>query len=175
MKIRSATIDDAAQLLAIYAPFIENTAVSFETVVPSTEEFARRITKRLSSWAWLVAEVDGRCVGYVCGHEHRPRAAYRWSVEVSAYVADSHHRQGIARKLYLELFDVLAQQGYCNAYAGVALPNDASVALHRGVGFEPIGTFARVGWKFDRWHDVAWFQRRLRDVPLQDATAPAPS
>jgi L-amino acid N-acyltransferase YncA len=99
------------------------------------------------------------------GSSHRERHAYRWSVEVSAYVHPHHHRQGIGRALYLRLFEALAHKGFCNAYAGVALPNDGSVALHRSVGFEPIGVFKAVGHKFGKWHDVAWFQRALRDSP----------
>lgn len=86
-------------------------------------------------------------------------------VEVSAYVHPAHHRQGVGRALYLRLFEDLTCQGFCNAYAGVALPNDGSIALHRSVGFESIGVFKAVGRKFGKWHDVAWFQRVLRDTP----------
>lgn len=163
--IRAATVADAAVLLEIYRPIVEGTAISFELTPPTEEEFAARIKKVLGGWSWLVAERDGRCAGYAYGSVHRERPAYRWSTEVSAYVHPDFHRQGIGRALYLELFEQLARKGYCNAFAGVALPNEASVALHRGVGFEPIGVFRNIGWKFDRWHDVAWFQRRLRDKP----------
>jgi L-amino acid N-acyltransferase YncA len=163
--IRRATASDAPALLAIYRPFVESTAVSFETEVPSADAFAARIAHSLAGWEWLVAERDGCCVGYAYAGTHRQRPAYRWSVEVSAYVDPAWQRQGIARQLYLELFDALAEKGFCNAYAGVALPNPGSIALHRSVGFEPIGTFRAVGRKFDRWHDVAWFQRSLRDAP----------
>jgi len=165
VSIRAATAADAAALLDIYRPFVEATAVSFETEVPTVDAFAARIDKALARWQWLVAEADGRVLGYAYGSTHRERAAYRWSVEVSAYVAEHGRRRGVGRMLYLRLFDALAQQGYCNAYAGVALPNPASIALHRSVGFAPIGTFEAVGRKFGRWHDVAWFQRRLRDAP----------
>jgi L-amino acid N-acyltransferase YncA len=166
--IRPATEDDAATMLAIYAPFVEHTAVSFETIAPGVEEFAARVRRYAAQWAWLLAERDGRCLGYAYGSPHRERAAYRWSAEVSAYVDTSAQRQGVGKALYLALFDVLAARGYCNAFAGMTLPNDASAALHRSVGFEPIGVFRRVGWKFGTWHDVAWFQRRLRDAPPQD-------
>jgi L-amino acid N-acyltransferase YncA len=155
-------------LQAIYAPIVERTAISFEVVPPSVEEFARRIRKVLDGWAWLVKEVDGRCVGYAYGSVHRERPAYRFAVETTVYVHEEYQRRGIARELYISLFPVLAEKGFCNAFAGVALPNDASVALHRGVGFEPIGTFRKVGRKFGRWHDVAWFQRHLRDAPIDD-------
>ena len=165
VRIRPATETDAAALLAIYRPFVEASAISFETVAPAVEEFSARIRKALAGWQWLVAEKDGTCIGYAYGSTHRERAAYRWSVEVSAYVAPAHHREGTGRLLYSTLFAELAQKGYCNAYAGVTLPNDASVALHRSVGFTPVGVFEAVGRKFGRWHDVAWFQRRLRDSP----------
>jgi L-amino acid N-acyltransferase YncA len=165
VRIRPATEADAGDLLAIYRPFVETSIVSFETVAPTVEEFSARISKTLAGWQWLVAEDHGRCAGYAYGSSHRERAAYRWSVEVSAYVHPSHQRHGIGRLLYSTLFADLADKGFCNAYAGVTLPNDASVGLHRNVGFEFIGTFGAVGRKFGRWHDVAWFQRRLKDRP----------
>ncbi|MFY9823100.1 MAG: arsinothricin resistance N-acetyltransferase ArsN1 family B [Thermoanaerobaculia bacterium] len=165
IRILSATEADAPAILEIYRPFVEDTAVSFELAAPPVEEFAARIAKALAGWEWLVAERDGQCLGYAYGSLHRARPAYRWSVEVSAYVHPSHHRQGIGRALYLKLFEDLTDKGFCNAYAGITLPNDGSVALHRSVGFEPIGIFKAVGWKFGRWHDVAWFQRALRDGP----------
>ncbi len=166
--IRSATIANAPALLSIYGPVVEHTAISFETVVPTIEEFAGRIEKALSGWSWLVAEFNDRCIGYARGSSHRAAAAYRWSAEVGAYVHPDFHRRGVGRALYTRLFDELARKGFCNAYAGVALPNDASLALHRSVGFEAIGTFTAVGRKFGRWHDVAWFQRSLRASPPFD-------
>ena len=171
-RIRPATEADTAALLAIYAPFVEASTVSFETVVPTVDEFCARIRKTLAGWQWLVAERDGRCIGYAYGSSHRERAAYRWSVEVSAYVDPAHQRQGIARSLYSTLFVDLADKGYCNAYAGITLPNEASIALHRSLGFDSIGTFAAVGRKFGKWHDVAWFQRRLRDSPPEQGDFP---
>ena len=157
MTIRPATVRDAAALAAIYAPFVEQTAISFEEVSPTVEEFARRIEKSLSRWQWLVAETEAGVAGYAYGSPHRERAAYRWSVEVSAYVDPRFQRQGIARAMYAALFDDLAEKGFCTAFAGITLPNEASVALHTAVGFEAIGVFRSIGWKFDRWHDVAWF------------------
>lgn len=164
--IRPADPSDAADLLEIYRPFVEESAVSFEVSVPGVEEFAERIRKAVDGWAWLVAEEGGSRVGYAYGSSHRARAAYRYSVEVSAYVAPDHRRKGLGREMYLRLFDALAAKGYCNAYAGITLPNDASVALHRSLGFEPVGVFRNVGWKFGKWHDVAWYQRKLRDAPV---------
>jgi len=166
--IRTATEADASALLAIYRPFVDSSAVSFETVAPTVEEFAARIAKAVAGWQWLVAVRDGQCIGYAYGSSHRERQAYRWSVEVSAYVHPSYYRQGIGRALYLRLFDDLAHKGYCNAYAGITLPNAGSVALHRSVGFEPLGVFKDVGRKFGKWHDVGWYQRKLRDSPPTD-------
>jgi len=163
MHIREAVEADAPALLAIYRPFVESTAVSFEEVVPSREEFAARIAKALKGWQWLVAELDGECAGYAYASSHRERAAYRWSVEVSAYVEPKHQRQGVGAALYRRLLQELEAKGFCNAYAGIALPNDPSIALHRSVGFEPVGVFKAVGRKFGRWHDVAWYQRALRE------------
>lgn len=163
--IRDATAADAAALLAIYRPFVESTVVSFEIEAPAVEEVAARIEKALAGWAWVVAELNGRCIGYAYGSEHRARAAYRWSAEVSAYVDPAHQRQGVARMLYTELIERLRARGYCQAFAGVTLPNDASIGFHRSAGFETIGVFRSVGRKFGGWHDVAWLQRTLRDAP----------
>jgi L-amino acid N-acyltransferase YncA len=167
--VRPATEADAPALLGIYGPFVESTPVSFETVVPTAEEFAARIAKALAGWQWLVAERNGQCIGYACGSSHRERPAYSWSVEVSVYVHPNCHRQGVGRALYLRLLEELAQKGFCNAFAGTTLPNEGSVALHRAVGFEPIGVFRRVGRKFGEWRDVAWFQRVLRESPPSEA------
>jgi L-amino acid N-acyltransferase YncA len=161
--IRQAVESDATQLLAIYRPFVERTAVSFETVPPTIEEFAARIAKALAGWEWLVAERDGQCIGYAYGSVHRERPAYRWSVEVSAYVHPGYQRQGAASALYAQLFEELTRKGF-----GIVVPNEGSVALHRSVGFEPIGVFKAVGRKFGAWHDVAWFQRVLRPCPRSE-------
>jgi phosphinothricin acetyltransferase len=163
--IRPATPADAAGLLEIYQPYVEGTAVSFETEVPSAKDFAARIDKALQGWAWLVAEVDGQCVGYAYGSGHRERAAYRWSTETSAYVRPSWQGKGLGRALYRSLFERLAERGYCNALAVVVVPNEASVAMHRAVGFETVGVFKRGGHKFGAWHDVMWLQRVLRNEP----------
>ena len=165
IRIRPARMEDALPLLAIYRPYVEDTVVSFEVAPPTLEEFTARIQKALAKWAWLVAEEDGQCVGYAYGSMHRERAAYRYSTEVSAYVAASARRRGIGALLYRELFTALAARGYCNALAGVALPNAASVALHESVGFTAVGVFRNIGWKFGSWHDVAWFEKQLRDSP----------
>jgi phosphinothricin acetyltransferase len=166
LTIRPATLADAEPLLAIYRPIVLHTTISFELEPPTLKEFRQRMEKALAGWAWLVAEVDGRLAGYAYGTAHRPRAAYQYAVETSAYVHPDYYRQGIGRKLYLQLLPALAEKGFCNAYAAIALPNEASIALHRQVGFEYIGTFPSAGRKFGRWQDVSWWHCRLRDEPI---------
>ena len=173
--IRPARLADAAALLAIYRPFVTDSAVSFELVPPPVAEFEERMKKALESWAWLVAENDEGPVGYAYATSHRPRGAYRWAVETSAYVHAGHRGQGLGKRLYRELLPILTDKGYCTAYAGIALPNDASVALHRAVGFTPVGVFERAGWKFGRWHDVSWWQLALRDRPLDELASVSPT
>ena len=149
----------------MYRPFVEQSTVSFETVSPSVEEFAARITKAVAGWEWLVADQQGQLLGYAYASSHRERAAYRWSVEVSAYVNPARQREGVGMALYERLLASLASRGFCNAFAGITLPNEASVALHRKAGFVPVGVFKSVGRKFGQWQDVAWFQRVLRESP----------
>jgi len=161
MKIRSATVNDAEKVLSIYSPIVQETAISFELTVPAVDEMRRRIQSALKTHAWLVAEINGELAGYAYGSAHRPRQAYQFSVEVSAYVGAHYHRQGVARALYQALFEALRRQQYHCAFAGIALPNDPSIALHRSMGFARIGVFRDVGFKFDRWHDVDWWQLKL--------------
>ncbi len=164
MHIRSATVDDAPAVQAIYAPIVTETVISFEDVPPSVDEMAARIAATLQSHPYLVAERDGRVVGYAYAGSHRSRAAYRRSVDVSAYVADDARRTGIGGTLYRHLLADLQERGYHAAFAGIALPNAASVALYEAVGFRPVGIYREVGFKFDRWHDVGWWQRLIDDA-----------
>lgn len=152
-------------MLAIYAPIVEETIISFEEVPPPLDEFVARVRKYHSAWRVVVAECDGQVIGYAYGSQHRERAAYRWSAEVTVYVHAAHRGAGVGRALYAALLPALAEAGYCNAYAGVALPNDASVGLHIAAGFQQVGTFPRVGYKHGDWRDVAWFHAALRESP----------
>ncbi len=165
VAIRSATPDDAEPLLAIYRPYVTGTAISFELEPPAVEEFRGRIERALAEWAWLVAERDGQPIGYAYATPHRARGAYRWSVEPSVYVDGGSHRRGIGTRLYEALLPLLARKGYCHAYAGITLPNDASLALHRRLGFQAVGVFRSVGRKFGAWHDVSWWHLPLRAEP----------
>lgn len=157
LHIREATAGDATAMLDIYGPIVEETAISFEENSPSPEEFAARIAEFQPTHGWVVAEHDGRLVGYAHASPHRSRTGYRFSVETTVYVADDMQGTGVGRALYRELVDRLAAFGFVSAYAGIALPNPASVRLHESVGFTYIGTFPHVGFKFDRWHDVGWW------------------
>jgi phosphinothricin acetyltransferase len=159
--IRLATADDAAACSAIYVPFVTSTAVSFEADPPDVAEMARRITATLERLPWFVATLDGATVGYAYASPHRSRAGYRWAVDVSAYVHADLRGRGIGRRLYAALLAVLERQRFRRAYAGIALPNAASEALHRAAGFVPVAVYRRVGWKVGAWHDVAWFERAL--------------
>ncbi len=166
LVIRDARAEDAEALLDIYRPFVTETTVSFELVAPTVEEFKARIAAAQTQWAWLVAEVDGKAAGYAYASAFRTRAAYRFTTEVSAYVDSAHRGRGVARALYERLFEGLISRGYCSAYAGITLPNDASVGFHQALGFTPVGTFHRAGWKFGEWRDVSWWEKRLRDFPI---------
>jgi phosphinothricin acetyltransferase len=161
--IRPAHAADAPGCLEIYAPIVTDSAVSFETEVPPAGEFAARIERTLRDYPWLVAEAGGRIAGYAYACRHRERAAYRYPAEVSAYVAADRRRLGTGRVLYTELFGILRRQGYCNALAGITLPNPASVAFHESLGFAPVGVYHRTGYKLGRWHDVGWWELRLRE------------
>ncbi|MEO7648212.1 MAG: N-acetyltransferase family protein [Gemmatimonadaceae bacterium] len=169
--IRLVTAGDGNALAEIYRPAVVDCPVSFELEPPDGEEMMRRAMKVLARTPWLVYESDGRVLGYAYGGTHRERAAYQWSVEVSAYVHPDAHRQGIARALYTSLFAALVVQGFRNAYAGITLPNEASVKLHTSVAFTHIGVYRGIGYKLGAWHDVAWFERALGP---REASPPPP-
>jgi phosphinothricin acetyltransferase len=162
--IRDATEEDAAACAAVYAPYVLQTAVSFEVEPPTTEQMAERIAAARDRYAWLVLEIDGRVAGYAYAHPFAERAAYRWSCEVSIYLERERHRSGGGRLLYEALLARLADRGYLRAMAGMTMPNDASARFHQALGFEPVGVYRRVGWKNGAWHDVAWVQKTILDA-----------
>jgi len=167
--IRVVRPDDAAAIQAIYAPIVASTVISFELEVPTVDAMRDRIDTTVERLPWLVSEDDaGGLDGYVYASTHRARAAYRWSVDVTAYVREDRRGKGVGKRLYPALFDALARLGYFQAFAGIALPNDASVALHEFVGFVHVGIYRDVGYKLGAWHDVGWWQRSLRPLAPPD-------
>jgi phosphinothricin acetyltransferase len=173
MKIRTATPADAAAIQAIYAPIVERTPISFEIEPPTVAEMQGRIVRTLQRFPWLVGEDDaGRVAGYVYASAHRERAAYRWAVDVTAYVREDCRRQKVGQRLYRRLLEELRALGYWQACAGITLPNAGSVALHESVGFKPVGVYPRIGFKFGQWRDVGWWQCELRAEPNGEPAEP---
>ncbi len=171
--LRLATPDDAAAAAAIYAPYVRDTVISFEAEPPDAAEFGRRIAAVTARYPWLVAVRGGAVAGYAYAAEHRSRAAYRWDVDVGIYLDATVHRRGIGRRLYLALFELLRAQGLVNAYAGITLPNAASVGLHESMGFAAAGHYPKTGYKSGAWHDVGWWGLVLRE-PASAPTEPLP-
>lgn len=168
VRIRFATVHDAPQLLAIYAPYVELTAVTFETRVPTLEEFTERIERTLARYPYLVAERDGMIVGYAYAGPFKTRAAYDWAIETSVYVRRDVRRTGAGRALYTALERVLAAQGIVNMNACVAyadrddeyLTRD-SVTFHERLGFKLVGEFHDCAHKFGRWYSVIWMEKHI--------------
>ena len=166
INIRPATPDDAAALLAIYAPYVAETAISFEYEVPSEEEFRQRIIGFSKEYPYLVAEEDGRIVGYAYAHIFHGRAAYQWSVETSIYVDCHEKRKGIGKVLHEALEEALKAQGILNMEAAIAyieeedeyLTHD-SIRFHEWLGYKKVAHFHQCGRKFGRWYDVVWMEK----------------
>lgn len=161
-RLRLADKRDASQMLAIYAPIVRETTISFELEPPSEVEFQQRIESYQQQMPWLVCEINGEIVGYAYASPYRTRAAYQWSVESSVYVGEKYRRQRIAKALYTGLLKLLQLQGFYNVVAAIALPNPASVALHEAIGFVSVGVFHRVGFKFGKWLDIGFWQLSLQ-------------
>ncbi len=162
VTMRLASVDDAAEILAIYAPYCASTNVTFEVIPPTVEQMRERITRIADEYPWLVAEIDGRVAGYVYASRFRERAAYRWTAEVAAYVAPTAQRRGLGRALYVTLMSILRLQGFFKVIAGITVPNVASIGLHESVGFTKAGVFPAVGHKDGQWLDVGWWELSLQ-------------
>lgn len=169
--IRLANPTDAAALLAIYAPYIRNTSITFETAIPAVGDFANRIRSYMENWPWLVFEQDEQVVGYAYASRYRDREAYQWSIECSIYIHDDYLRSGIASRLYKALFAILKIQGFTTVYAVINLPNERSVAFHEKMGFRYFATYENVGYKLGQWKNVGWWQLQLNDYSIEP---PAP-
>ncbi len=172
-QIRLAHTADAPAILAIYAPYIEQTSITFETETPTAEAFADRIDSYLQNWPWMVCEINGRIAGYAYASRYRERVAYQWSVECSVYIHDDFLRAGVAGALYQTLFEILKAQGYRNVYAVINLPNDRSVALHERMGFKWFATYEQGGYKLGQWKNVGWWRIILNEFGMEPA-APVP-
>jgi L-amino acid N-acyltransferase YncA len=157
-RVREASSQDAAGCLAIYRPYVENSAVSWELDVPTIDEMAQRITAAANTHAWLVLESGDQTIGFAYAHAFNLHPAFQWSVQTGLYVADDHHRGGGGRMLYTQLLSRLGERGYRRAFAAITEPNEASNAFHRSMGFQDVGLYRRVEWKLGSWHDVAWMQ-----------------
>lgn len=179
-RIRLATPADAPAVSDVYAPYVTDDVASFESTPPTAAEMRNRITDTLVAHPWLVCDVseppneadtedesgDDAILGYAYAGPHRSRDAYRWSVDVSVYVRGESHRAGVATGLYESMLAILERQGFRTAYAGITLPNPASEGFHAAMGFEPVGTYERVGYKNGGWHDVGWYARPFGDYPV---------
>lgn len=172
-RIRLALPTDSGAIADIYSPAVTDNATSFEVTPPDAAEMARRIESLQPLYPWLVCEEDGTLLGYAYASRHRERAGYLWSVEVSAYVHPAVQRRGIGNVLYTSLFSILALQGFRNAYAGITLPNPASEALHKAVGFTIVGVYHNIGYKHGAWQNVVWLERQLDDL-VPEPPAPRP-
>lgn len=165
VKIRLAQKSDAATLVAIYAPYIENTSVTFEYEVPTVEEFAARIEKVTEKFPWLICEIDGKIAGYFYAGLYKSRAAFQWDAELSAYLSPDYHRMGIASSLYSCFEAILTEQGYLNLYALITVTNSQSIGLLKKQGFHTLCVYPGVGFKLGEWHDLTVLEKRLAPLP----------
>ena len=164
MNLRFADEHDAAACLAIYAQYID-TSITFETALPSEDEFAGRIRSYGAVYPWLIAEEEGKILAYAYAHRAQERAAYDWNAELSVYVSKNAAGRGLGTRLYRALLALLKEQGVRTAYGVVTMPNDASAALHRKLGFGLLGTYHNTGYKNGRWRDVVWFEKHIGSFP----------
>ena len=172
-RIRLATSNDAQNVLDIYSPYCLKSPSTFELQPPELEEIRNRIEKTLTRFPYLIFEEDGQTIAYAYAGQHMERAAYRFSANVSVYVKDGHQGTGKGKALYSVLLPLLRKQGFCNAFAGITVPNPGSEALHKSMGFVQTGLYKNIGYKFEKWHDVSWWQLTLRPhLNLPDEPTP---
>ena len=169
MLIRPATQADAAEILRIYSPYIENTVITFETEIPQIEDFTAKIERIQDKYPYLVCEIGGKIVGYAYAAKHGERAAYQYSVDVSIYVDLDYQHRGIGKALYFNLFEALKEYDYYTAYASITLPNEKSICLHKSFGFHEVGICHNVGYKNGSWLDVIWLEKPLKQYGRKSA------
>lgn len=161
MSIRAVTAADAASIAAIYNHYVRETVVTFEEQPVPVPEMARRIAEQSSHYPYLVTEADGAVAGYACASSWKRRSAYRHSAESTVYLAPGFTGRGLGRGLYEALLDAMKARGLHCAIGGISLPNPGSIRLHERLGFTPVGRFREVGWKFNRWIDVGYWEKLL--------------
>lgn len=166
ITLRLAVPDDAAAILAVYAPYIRNTAITYEYEVPTVEEFRARIENTLRYFPYIVAEKDGKILGYAYASRFHPRAAYAWAAEMSIYLAPECRRTGLGTRLYALTEDILKTQGFLNLYACIAYTDtpdehldDGSVRFHEKRGYKIVGHSPKSGYKFGTWYDYIWMEK----------------
>ena len=170
-SIRMITESDADEVLSVYKYYVDNTVVSFEYEAPTKDEYIQRIITNTEKYPWLVCLHNNKIIGFAYASTHRYRTAYQWSPESTIYFALGFHTKGIGRIIYETLFLLLKLQGYYNVFAGITLPNEKSVGLHRALGFKEVGIFKNIGYKHGNWHHTHWFQLDLTEHILNP---PAP-
>lgn len=163
MGIRKAETRDAATLAAIYAPYVEHTAYSYEYEAPDAAEFARRLESLSVQFPYLVWEEDGRILGYAYASQTFARKAYGFLADLSVYVSDTARGKGIGRQLYVTLEEILRRQGYCRLYAVVTSANEGSCRFHEALGYRKLTVFQKSGQKFGKWYSTVWYEKVLRD------------
>jgi phosphinothricin acetyltransferase len=171
VEIRLATLADAEAVLEIYKPFITDTVVTFEEIVPSVSEFRERMASILKESPYLVCLVNGRIIGYAYASAYRSRASYRWNREVTVYIHPDGQKKNIGTALYYALIEILKRQNFANLLAVVTLPNEGSARLHERVGFTSCAVFRQVGYKMNQWHDVGWWELALI-LPTEEPNEP---
>ncbi len=165
--LRNATLEDVPAILEIYGPYVSTSTVSSEYDVPSVAEMSYRMRTYTQKTPWLVVTIDGKVAGYGYASPHKGRAGYQWSTETSIYVHHDYQRRGIARAIYLALFEILAMQGYYNIFVGIVSPNEKSLAFHESLGFEINGRYHKSCYKFGEWRDVTWMRKNIRELELE--------
>ena len=164
MKIRFADpAKDGAALLEIYRPYIEKTAITFETAVPDVKDYERRIADIAAQFPYLVLESGGEIIGYAYAHRQAERAAFDWNAELSIYLKEGHLGRGIGRPLYALLETLLKMQGYVNFFGVITGSNAGSIAMHEKMGYRKIAEHEKTGWKIDAWHDTVWMHKRVHE------------
>lgn len=167
IMIRMATVFDAPKLLEIYAPYVRETAITFEYTVPTVHEFETRIAKILTRYPYLVAIKEGEIIGYAYVSSFKERAAYDWAVETTVYIKQNQRGSGIGKLLYLKLEELVKKQNVINMNACIAYPNPDSIGFHEHLGYKMVAHFTKCGYKLNRWYDMIWMEKILEEHPAE--------